>query len=71
MGAGECERLLRPEFQSRGVNSWDLHPSEMCAGGEEGIDTCEGEGGAPLVCLDEVRTKKLLIQAKSVGVFIV
>ena len=71
MGAGECERLLRPEFQSRGVNSWDLHPSEMCAGGEEGIDTCEGEGGAPLVCLDEVRTNKLPIHVQTDGVFLV
>lgn len=22
----------------------------MCAGGQEGIDTCQGDGGAPLVC---------------------
>ena len=22
----------------------------MCAGGEEGLDACEGDGGAPLVC---------------------
>ncbi len=23
---------------------------EICAGGEEGRDACEGDGGAPLVC---------------------
>jgi len=49
----ECEARLRPEFRSRGVNSWDLHSSEICAGGEPGVDSCDGEGGAPLVCLDE------------------
>ena len=50
---GECEELLKPEFLSRRVYSWkNLHPSEFCAGGEPEIDACEGEGGAPLVCLD-------------------
>ena len=27
--------------------------AKVCAGGE-GKDACEGEGGAPLVCLDKV-----------------
>ena len=27
-----------------------LHPSEICAGAEAGKDSCEGDGGAPLVC---------------------
>jgi len=48
----QCESSLQPEFQSRGVNDWNLSPSEICAGGVPGKDTCEGEGGAPLVCLD-------------------
>ena len=58
MSKSECEAKLRPEFRKRGVNSWNLHSSELCAGGEGGVDTCDGEGGAPLVCLDEVRRKK-------------
>ncbi|XP_055621862.1 phenoloxidase-activating factor 2-like [Toxorhynchites rutilus septentrionalis] len=29
---------------------YQLHSSFICAGGEEGIDTCTGDGGAPLVC---------------------
>ncbi|CAO1431582.1 unnamed protein product [Diamesa hyperborea] len=33
---------LGPYFQ--------LHKSLICAGGEEGIDTCTGDGGSPLVC---------------------
>ncbi|XP_068625815.1 phenoloxidase-activating factor 2-like [Battus philenor] len=27
-----------------------LHDSFVCAGGEEGKDTCQGDGGAPLAC---------------------
>ena len=27
-----------------------LHPGEVCAGGEAGKDSCDGDGGAPLVC---------------------
>ncbi|XP_059056486.1 phenoloxidase-activating factor 2-like [Achroia grisella] len=27
-----------------------LHTSFVCAGGEEGKDTCQGDGGAPLAC---------------------
>jgi len=47
----ECERQLRPIFREKGVSDWKLSDSEMCAGGL-GKDTCQGEGGAPLVCLD-------------------
>ena len=51
----ECERRLRPEFAKLGLRNWRLKPSEICAGGEPGVDTCEGEGGAPLVCYDQVQ----------------
>jgi plasma kallikrein len=27
-----------------------IHQSFMCAGGEENVDTCTGDGGSPLVC---------------------
>jgi len=49
----ECERRLRPVFQARGLTNWSLKPSEICAGGVPGKDTCQGEGGAPLVCYDK------------------
>ena len=30
-----------------------LSPGEICAGGETGKDSCDGDGGAPLVCQSE------------------
>ena len=31
--------------------TWTAHSSHLCAGGEENSDTCEGDGGGPLVCV--------------------
>jgi plasma kallikrein len=42
-----CQSLLR---STRLGNRFQLHPSFVCAGGVKGIDTCTGDGGAPLVC---------------------
>jgi len=49
----DCERRLGPIFKDKGVPNWRLKPSEVCAGGVRGKDTCDGEGGAPLVCYDK------------------
>jgi len=42
-----CQQRLR---QTRLGALFRLDPTFMCAGGERGMDTCEGDGGAPLVC---------------------
>jgi secreted trypsin-like serine protease len=43
----DCQTKLR---KTRLGRRFLLNPGFMCAGGEEGIDTCKGDGGSPLVC---------------------
>lgn len=39
------------ELKKAGMGqNFKLHDSIICAGGEIGVDTCQGDGGAPLVC---------------------
>jgi len=44
----KCESDLRS--QTRLGEFFELDSSFICAGGIRGIDTCKGDGGAPLVC---------------------
>ncbi|KAL3278694.1 hypothetical protein HHI36_016230 [Cryptolaemus montrouzieri] len=43
----KCQMDLR---KTRLGQHFELHRSFVCAGGEKGKDTCEGDGGSPLVC---------------------
>ncbi|XP_068200538.1 uncharacterized protein [Palaemon carinicauda] len=43
----QCEAALR---QTRLGYQFSLHQGMLCAGGEQGKDTCQGDGGGPLVC---------------------
>jgi len=47
-----CEVRLRQELTKANVGNrnFQLHSGEICAGGETGKDSCEGDGGSPLVC---------------------
>ena len=44
----KCQSQLRAT--DRLSDSWTLHESFLCAGGEEGKDLCTGDGGGSLVC---------------------
>lgn len=45
-----------------------LDPSFLCAGGEEGKDSCSGDGGSPLVCLDATKTQYVQIGMVAWGI---
>jgi len=44
---GTCQSQLR---ETKLGSFFRLHETFVCAGGREGSDTCQGDGGGPLIC---------------------
>ena len=52
MSPQDCEKALNDNYFTPNHSiTWTAHSSHLCAGGEENSDTCEGDGGGPLVCV--------------------
>ena len=50
MDHDKCEARMTQALGRDAGRNFRLSRSELCAGGEEGKDACDGDGGAPLVC---------------------
>jgi len=53
-----CNNKLKSELAKtspRTAANFQLTAGEICAGGEQGKDSCDGDGGAPLVCMSQSR----------------
>jgi len=53
MNSFECQDRMKQALGRDAGRNFQLSESEVCAGGEEGKDACDGDGGAPLVCLSK------------------
>jgi len=50
MDSRDCQSRMKSALGRDAGRNFQLSESEVCAGGEEGKDACDGDGGAPLVC---------------------
>merc|ERR1712038_257749 len=50
MDSRDCQSRMKQALGRDAGRNFQLSESEVCAGGEEGKDACDGDGGAPLVC---------------------
>ena len=60
-----CQKLLK---KTRLGKWFRLHESFICAGGEPKQDTCQGDGGGPLACLNEATKQWELVGITSWGI---
>ncbi|CRL07166.1 CLUMA_CG020154, isoform A [Clunio marinus] len=59
-----CQSSLR---KTRLGSRFNLHHSFVCAGGEPDIDTCQGDGGSPLVCPVGIASDNRYVQIGAVA----
>eukprot|EP00092_Neocalanus_flemingeri_P108399 GFUD01139220.1.p1 GENE.GFUD01139220.1~~GFUD01139220.1.p1 ORF type:complete len:549 (+),score=122.63 GFUD01139220.1:95-1741(+) len=50
VSSSECERRMKNTDRFKNKPGFRIHESWICIGGEEGSDTCKGDGGSPHVC---------------------
>lgn len=64
-----CEQMYRrPLRQQQEPLNITIDPArQLCAGGEQHYDTCYGNGGAPLMQIDEALNKWFLLGIASFG----
>merc|ERR1712212_951529 len=67
--SNECEMTLNRELFNNKSMNWKIDPSFMCAGGEKDADTCEGDGGGPLLCSRNRLTTKIKEDDDYDGIF--
>jgi len=48
--SSECGRRIQNTDRFKNKPGFKVHDSWICVGGEEGSDTCKGDGGSPHVC---------------------
>jgi len=61
----QCQDALRT---TRLGKFFELDPSFVCAGGEAGQDSCSGDGGSPLICLDSTKTQYVQVGIVAWGI---
>jgi len=50
VNSASCQERFRAHDRFKNKPTFSIHSSWICIGGEEGIDTCKGDGGSPHVC---------------------
>ena len=64
----DCEKALNDNYFTPNHSiTWTAHSSHLCAGGEENSDTCEGDGGGPLVCVAAPEVEEITAGEGGVG----
>jgi len=71
--SAQCEETLNDKhFSQHLTDKWAIDKSHLCAGGKEEADTCEGDGGGPLMCKGQhvkPKSPETKVPKNEVGIF--